>query len=48
MGMAERPPAKLIAENLRYPDGTPVQCVIGHTTIGGRRGSSRCGRSVRQ
>ena len=34
MGMAERA-AKLIAENLRYPDGTPVQCVIGHTTIGG-------------
>ena len=26
--------AKLITENLKYPDGTPVQCVIGCTTIG--------------
>ena len=26
--------AKLISENLRYPDGTPVECVIGCTTIG--------------
>ena len=26
---------KLIEENLRYADGTPVQCVIGCTTIGG-------------
>lgn len=26
--------AALISENLRYPDGTPVQCVIGNTTIG--------------
>ncbi|MCD7832567.1 MAG: L-fucose isomerase [Lachnospiraceae bacterium] len=27
--------AKLISENLKYPDGTPVQCVVGCTTIGG-------------
>ena len=27
--------AKLISDNLRYPDGTPVQCVISSTTIGG-------------
>ena len=27
--------ASLISENLRYQDGTPVQCVIGCTTIGG-------------
>ncbi|MFC4301914.1 L-fucose isomerase [Cohnella boryungensis] len=27
--------AKLISDNLRYPDGTPVQCVIADTTIGG-------------
>lgn len=26
--------ACLIEENLKYPDGTPVQCVIGCTTIG--------------
>ncbi len=34
MAMA-RNAAKLISENLRYQDGTPVQCVIGCTTIGG-------------
>ncbi len=34
MDMA-RAAAKLIEENLRYQDGTPVQCVIGCTTIGG-------------
>lgn len=27
--------AKLISEHLRYADGTPVECVIGCTTIGG-------------
>ena len=27
--------AELISGKLRYPDGTPVQCVIGCTTIGG-------------
>lgn len=26
--------ARLIEENLKYPDGRPVQCVIGCTTIG--------------
>ena len=34
MGMAQAA-AKLISETLRYPDGTPVQCVISSTTIGG-------------
>ena len=34
MGMA-RSAAKLIESKLRYPDGTPVQCVISYTTIGG-------------
>lgn len=34
MGMAKSA-AKLISDNVRYPDGTPVQCVIGCTTIGG-------------
>ena len=34
MNMAKNA-AALIAEHLRYPDGTPVQCVIGCTTIGG-------------
>ena len=34
MAMAENA-KKLIEENLRYPDGTPVQCVIADSTIGG-------------
>ncbi len=33
MGLAEAA-AELISSTLRYPDGTPVQCVIGCTTIG--------------
>ena len=43
MAMAENA-AKLISENLKYPDGTPVQCVVGCTTIDRWRcrGSSRC------
>ena len=34
MGLAKRV-AKLYSENLRYGDGTPVECVIADTTIGG-------------
>src|SRR5215218_5878217 len=34
MGLAQRT-AELLSENLHYPDGTPVQCVIADTTIGG-------------
>lgn len=34
MGLARRV-AELYTENLKYPDGTPVQCVIADTTIGG-------------
>ena len=34
MGMARRV-AALYREKLRYPDGTPVECVIADTTIGG-------------
>ena len=33
MGMAKAA-AKLIADHLRYPDGTPVECVISDGTIG--------------
>lgn len=36
MNMA-RSAAKLISDNLRYQDGSPVECVIGCTTIGGGR-----------
>ena len=41
MGMAEAA-AKLIRENLRYPDGTPVECVIADSTIGGGAEAARC------
>lgn len=41
MGMA-RAAARLIEENLRYADGTPVQCVIADTTIGGGAEAGRC------
>ena len=41
MGMAEAA-AKLISENLKYPDGTPVQCVISETTIGGGAEAAKC------
>ncbi len=41
MTMAENA-AKLISENLKYPDGTPVQCVISDTTIGGGAEAARC------
>lgn len=34
MGLAHAT-ADLLRTNLRYPDGTPVQCVIADTTIGG-------------
>ncbi|MBQ7090981.1 MAG: L-fucose isomerase, partial [Clostridia bacterium] len=34
MGLAEAA-KNLIEANVKYPDGTPVQCVISDTTIGG-------------
>ena len=34
MAMAENA-AALISKTLKYPDGTPVQCIISDTTIGG-------------
>ena len=41
MAMAHNAKA-LIEENLRYPDGTPVQCVIADTTIGGGAEAAAC------
>ena len=41
MGMAKSA-AKLIEENVCYPDGTPVQCVISDTTIGGGAEAAKC------
>ncbi len=34
--------AALISENLRYPDGSPVACVIADTTIGGVAEAAMC------
>ena len=41
MGMAQAA-ATLIRENLRYADGTPVQCVIADSTIGGGAEAGAC------
>ena len=41
MGMATAA-AELIERELRYPDGTPVKCVISRTTIGGGAEAARC------
>lgn len=34
--------ANLISNTLRYPDGTPVQCVIANGTIGGGAEAAKC------
>lgn len=39
MGMAQRV-AKFIEENLFYPDGRPVECIIADSTIGGVKEAS--------
>lgn len=36
--------AKLISENLKYPNGKPVECVIADTTIGGVAESAMCAK----
>ena len=41
MEMAKNAKA-LIEENLRYPDGAPVQCVIADSTIGGGAEAAAC------
>lgn len=41
MGMAKAA-KELIESELRYPDGTPVQCVISPTTIGGGAEANIC------
>ena len=35
---------KLIEENVRYSDGTPVRCVIANDNIGGGEEAARCAR----
>jgi len=39
MGLAKSA-AKLISDNLKYPDGSPVSCIISDTTIGGVKEAS--------
>ena len=39
--------AKLISDNLRYPDGSKVECVIADTTIGGRFEAAQCANKFR-
>lgn len=41
MGLAHRV-AQLYSENLRYPDGTPVECIIADTCIGGVKEAANC------
>lgn len=41
MGMATAA-RELIESSLRYPDGTPVQCVIADSTIGGGAEAAKC------
>lgn len=41
MGMAHAA-AKLISETLRYSDGSPAECIIADTTIGGGAEAARC------
>ena len=39
--------AKLISDSLTYPDGSPVECVIADTTIGGRFEAAMCANKFR-
>ncbi len=41
MAMARRA-AQLISSKLRHSDGSPVECVIAHSTIGGRKEGALC------
>ncbi len=41
MNMA-RNVAKFYSENLKYPDGTPVECIIADTCIGGVKEAANC------
>lgn len=41
MNMA-RSAAELISSQVRYPDGTPIQCIVADQTIGGGEEAARC------
>lgn len=40
--------ARLISDTLRYPDGSPVDCVIAERSIGGAREAQACARQFRR
>ncbi|MGE9297286.1 MAG: L-fucose isomerase [Puniceicoccales bacterium] len=40
--------ADLISSNVKYPDGSPVRCVIADTNIGGVRESAACAEKFRR
>ena len=40
--------AKLISDNLKYPDGSPVECVIADSCIGGVAESALCSEKFRK
>lgn len=46
MAMAKKT-AAFLSENLRYPDGSPVECVISETAIGGVSEATRCAEYFR-
>ena len=47
MKMAETA-ARLISSSLCYPDGSPVECVIADTTIGGVYEAEKCAKKFRE
>lgn len=47
MGMAKNA-ARLMTQNLKYPDGKPVECVIGDTCIGGVAEAALCAEKFRK
>ncbi len=47
MEMAKKT-AEFLSANLRYPDGSPVECVISETAIGGVNEAARCAEYFRQ
>jgi len=47
MNMAKNA-AKLISSNLKYPDGSPVECVISDTCIGGVAEAAMCAEKFRK
>jgi L-fucose isomerase len=47
MGMAKNA-AALISANLKYPDGSPVECVISDTCIGGVAEAAACAEKFRK